>query len=603
MLLPSQLLALPQSLLWFLAATRLHAVDVELQWPQYVPQHLRLFPESEQLYKRHEEVRHRMAMQSPLGIRKMSGDPSEMFFVDYWGFDGEQPREPGFDLEIAVKNISRPAPEAEQTQEPHRAAHRARSRDVESFIPSANSTVVFDLLPPLLLHSTTQSPLPKLPRNLAHLFPRSFQCPQDTQPCNSIARPNSCCSTSETCVLIPDTGLGDVGCCPRGQSCSGSSVGSCNAQQGYTSCPNSSNGGCCIPNFTCEDIGCVAGSTSTTTTGVIVTETVTPGANTVTSTSSPSLSPVTTTQTILDTATFTETSSSQQPSTVTVYTTLTPATTTAIVIANSAAPSSACPSAYQSCAASLGGGCCPIDRACGSSSLCLPLTTATATATTTVASAAPPVRPTSDNPSSASAPEETYAGSGGVCPTGYYMCSAYYMPGACCQVGRDCSSTSCPIASSRTVISNGQTIVVPAGAPTGNTNTQLSAQPSTAEATTTTEAGQSVAGSAAGSTITAPPDGTSSNQGACAVGWSACGTQDDGGCCPTGYQCGITSCMATDAGQAAKTGVPKGGLSSGCGQSAQPFEFLGSLRKPEWGRGIGILAGAAIGVGVGLLVL
>jgi hypothetical protein len=81
----------------------------------------------------------------------------------------------------------------------------------------------------------------------------------------------------------------------------------------------------------------------------------------------------------------------------------------------------------------------------------------------------------------------------------------------CCRTGRDCSTTSCPAASSTTIITtNGVTIVVP-----------LSDAPTTPTETAT----------------------------ACADGWFLCGA-DAGpvfGCCPSGYMCGTASCTLSAA--------------------------------------------------------
>jgi hypothetical protein len=52
-----------------------------------------------------------------------------------------------------------------------------------------------------------------------------------------------------------------------------------------------------------------------------------------------------------------------------------------------------------------------------------------------------------------------------LCPTGFYVCSAYY-PSGCCRVGRDCQTTgTCVETKSTTVVnSNGVTIAAPTGA-------------------------------------------------------------------------------------------------------------------------------------------
>ena len=101
------------------------------------------------------------------------------------------------------------------------------------------------------------------------------------------------------------------------------------------------------------------------------------------------------------------------------------------------------------------------------------------------------------------------------CPTGFYMCSAYYA-GGCCRIGRNCDSTSCPSGDSTTIVAtSGATIV--------------------ASAFSTTTVGSGTAAAAQGT------------QGSCANGWFSCGADTGGGCCPSGYVCG-SSCSATQSG-------------------------------------------------------
>jgi len=164
-----------------------------------------------------------------------------------------------------------------------------------------------------------------------------------------------------------------------------------------------------------------------------------------------------------------------------------------------------CTVGYQSCPASLGGGCCPTDRACGSPT-CPPISTVTSTA-----SAIAPIRPTSIS-SAQSAPTSpspitSSAVSASGCPTGFYMCSAYYM-GGCCQVDRNCDTTSCPLQGSAIVVTSTSITIVAASATS----------------------------SAAGP------------QGTCNSGWFSCDSSDGGGCCPSGFICGA-SCTATVSGQ------------------------------------------------------
>ena len=168
----------------------------------------------------------------PVAVRKMSADESEMFFPQYWQFQ-------------------------EGTEERGRDTWSKNDIDDECDKSFTNTSTLQALQAPFSLHIEQQlsnHPLfGRIPRAFFPFQKRGFNCPTDTSDCSSIARPNSCCPTGDTCQLITDTGQGDVGCCPNGQSCSGQ-VSQC--QQGYPSCPGSSGGGCCIPGYTCAGIGC-----------------------------------------------------------------------------------------------------------------------------------------------------------------------------------------------------------------------------------------------------------------------------------------------------------------------------------------------------------
>jgi hypothetical protein len=219
------------------------------------------------------------------------------------------------------------------------------------------------------------------------------------------------------------------------------------------------------------------------------------------------------------------------------------APTTSLISSTPISPSSSgqgpltCSPGFQTCPASLGGGCCHTDRACGSLT-CPPLSTA-----------APPVLPTSGSGpvsssvrSSSSEPRRTTSTSSTVtysgCPTGFYMCSAYYL-GGCCRVGRNCDTTSCPTSASTAIVTNsGLTVMAPSGA--------SSAIPS----------------------------------GNCANGWFSCAASVGGGCCPSGYGCG-TSCTAVASGQ---SNVGKGAPSEAANARACRWVLLS----------LGILSGAGM---------
>ena len=208
-------------------------------WFRRVEAHQEHSPQYEGLARRHVDIEKRMATQAPTAVRKMSEDPREMFFLDYWEFD-----DMGEKLAASLHDIH------DQSSQAPPALQQELQRSPNMSIPSPP-------LPPLLLHSDDRTEsffnFRLFPRGL--LAPRSFQCPQNTNNCSSINRPNNCCNQDQECVIIPDTGLGDVGCCAKGDSCSGI-VSQCETKDGYTSCPGSPNGGCCIPNYTCDGVGC-----------------------------------------------------------------------------------------------------------------------------------------------------------------------------------------------------------------------------------------------------------------------------------------------------------------------------------------------------------
>ncbi|CAK4011060.1 Hypothetical predicted protein [Lecanosticta acicola] len=431
----TRLLLLPASLLVFAE---------ELQWPHNLPRTARYFPEDESHVERNTAAQEKLAWQAPAGVKKMEGfDPGQKFWMEYWDF-GE--RTGGNGTEVM------------------RAAMRPHTNHDRSILARS-------------------------------LFGRDFKCPSDTNSCRNIGS-NLCCGSGETCV---STGSG-VGCCPDGASC-GTSVSACDTNAGYTSCPNSNNGGCCIPGAQCLDTGCVLYGTRTVTT-TLPAQTVTTGTINPTTTTSPRTTATGGAAgaggtTVVVTSGYTTTVTlTPQGSTVTT-TVISPTT---IIIAGTGGAS--CSADFFSCPASLGGGCCRNGQDCVTKTQCADVTTTTTTTTTTTATAAPPVRPTSEAPTSdtpispAGTQATTSVATG--CPTGFYMCSAVYL-GGCCQVDRDCHTTSCPPTATTSVITSGLTIAV------------------------------------GGATA------------ACAQGWQTCAASNGGGCCPSGYVCG-TSCTNTAGG-------------------------------------------------------
>ncbi|KAJ5689727.1 hypothetical protein N7462_004119 [Penicillium macrosclerotiorum] len=344
---------------------------------------------NDSVFRRNEQNASWMADRSVQGVRKMSDDEGEKFFLEYWQFGGEA-----------------------QTSLPERglAGENTTVEEVQSeFSPDFFLARSYSFRP---------SHEPKIGDRSDLLQSRDFKCPTGMTACTSIHRSDRCCNTGDTCELVEDTGLGSVGCCPKGKTCSGT-IGSCQSE--YTACSQALGGGCCIPGYDCVEGGCAYIS--------VVTVTI--------------------------------------DSTVTIST-ITHSTSQQTTQSTSSHSSTKISSSDTSTHTTSGESLTPADRG-------TTLTTSTHTTTSRVY----------------------------VCPTGFYACSAVYN-GGCCQTGRNCDTTSCPVTSSTTFTSDGRTIVVPVST------------------------------------------GTSNRTGKCASGWFKCSDTAGGGCCPSGFACG-SSCTATAA--------------------------------------------------------
>jgi hypothetical protein len=214
---PSGFSSLPASLLLLILTTAVPSC-AEPQWPYNLPAQMRYFPEDEPLVKRGLESMQKLGKQAPVGVQKMSTDPNDMFFLDYWQFN---------DTDSST-----------------------------SYQPSANETSSDLIPPPLLVHLFQDMPQKRAWFG-APLVKRDFQCPANYISCAGLGASSLCCPQGNTCINIKDSGSGTVGCCPAGQNCAnGVTVGSCDSSQGYQSCPGNSNGGCCIPGYSCFSTGC-----------------------------------------------------------------------------------------------------------------------------------------------------------------------------------------------------------------------------------------------------------------------------------------------------------------------------------------------------------
>lgn len=522
-------------LLLLIASLPARTLSLETQWPYNLPPHMKYYPEDEALVRRNGGIQEKLANQKPIGVHKMSGDAGEMFFPDYWVFDKElknAPANPQLDRRIPTSRL------------PNEHQH---SGMLEEW---ANSTLLYPLQAPLNLHSDQQSEskhflrrLHRLPRALLYqLDERDFQCPGNTISCTSINRPNSCCPTGESCQPITNIGLGDVGCCAQGQTCS-QQVSSC--QEGYKSCPGSSGGGCCIPGYECDGVGCALVSTAT----VFVNPTVTASPLSSTSTSQ-TPTPESTSSSVVVVAPVPSSPSSTSTSPTETSSTASSTATTTTSSSSTLPTSIPCSPGYRSCASSLGGGCCATDRACGSALCSATATESSLLASTTGASLNIAVRPTSDAAATITSTSATSL-SDDICPTGFYQCSAYYH-GGCCRVGRDCSLTSCPTSATTTVVdTNGVVIVAPTGSGIG-------------------------------------PAGEALGTGNCADGWFTCAASDGGGCCLSGYACG-QSCTATATGISATASIqPKMAVNGSRGLSV----------RFGWERGVLIIVTMMVGFGM-----
>lgn len=86
-----------------------------------------------------------------------------------------------------------------------------------------------------------------------HLLQGRQGCPGGMLSCEDVGAPNKCCSSNEVCVEVEDPSVGNVACCPEGADCN-APVGGC--PDGSPECPAELGGGCCIPGFVCQGVGC-----------------------------------------------------------------------------------------------------------------------------------------------------------------------------------------------------------------------------------------------------------------------------------------------------------------------------------------------------------
>lgn len=131
-----------------------------------------------------------------------------------------------------------------------------------SFFPDQNNDDPINgtarFYPPFARHidETEDSILRRAAEALTLLEKRSA-CPSGMNSCADQGSPNKCCQQGTYCTDVPDTTVGHVACCPNGSTCGGG-VGKCPSDA--TSCAADLGGGCCIPGYVCQGVGCKLGS-------------------------------------------------------------------------------------------------------------------------------------------------------------------------------------------------------------------------------------------------------------------------------------------------------------------------------------------------------
>lgn len=191
----------------------------------------------------------------PTAIRKMSPDAGEKLLHEYYAFGDED-------------GVAQVGAQAGAQAQPAMLSKGVLDVEEEELL-AANSSASISFRAPFAPHFDSHLAargddggvsgwhlFQRAKNVVARLEKRQFACPTGTTDCSAIGFPNSCCQAGTECVQITDTGLGPVGCCPDGISCTGS-IACSGSQQG---CPSDIGGGCCIPGFVCASIGCECGA-------------------------------------------------------------------------------------------------------------------------------------------------------------------------------------------------------------------------------------------------------------------------------------------------------------------------------------------------------
>ncbi|CAI7583933.1 unnamed protein product [Penicillium glandicola] len=322
-----------------------------------------------------------------LGVKKMSDDEGEKFFLDYWNFGDVSSSSNISERHLSEKDGFSPAHFVAQSY-PFGQSYSSGSDGNRQFLSRKNSDGANNLLEA-----------------------RDFKCPTGTLACTSIGRSDRCCGAGETCEIVADTGNGNVGCCPSWKTCSGT-IGSC--QSGYTACSEALGGGCCIPGYDCVQGGCA----------YITVITVTVHSTVVLSTVTYSTKPQDSTST--STSSSSSTTSSHSTKTTTNDSLTPPARPTSLSTVTSATGGGeVCPTGFYACSAVYHGGCCRTGRNCDTTSC------PTTSSTTIISDGVTIVAPVATT---------TGSSGGNRCAQGWFHC-ADTVGGGCCPTGFACGSS------------------------------------------------------------------------------------------------------------------------------------------------------------------
>lgn len=256
MRLPQKFLALPTSLLLLLLSspTPAHSENEDqspAQWPNERLANVKYSPEDLPRRKRELEAiqSHILAGHVPVAVKKMSEDESEKFLPEYWGFREQVDQ---------FANFGNGPVDGSSSWSLRKEFEEEEARML------VNASTVLSMRPPFLVRARKENILSRrdiqavrranggrsIAAVLAILEMRQYACPVGTSACSNA--PSLCCATGETCVTVTDTGIGTIGCCPAGYSCSGT----IHCVAGNTPCASDIGGGCCIPGDVCATVGC-----------------------------------------------------------------------------------------------------------------------------------------------------------------------------------------------------------------------------------------------------------------------------------------------------------------------------------------------------------